>query len=154
MGRRFQTFSRIRFDIHELGESFGVLIFLGDVPEDPKKWQHTRTSIRITHTWESRLNTARRQTLCLKKSYPSAESTRPSRSDLVFLRIFVRTQLGYTLSGRQPLPRPDGTSILFVLSLQKLPPRWCSPLGSPGSALRILAEEKTKKRCQKGTIKT
>ena len=143
MGRRFQTFSRIRFDIHELGESFGVLIFLGDVPEDPKKWHTAPTYVDSHHAY-------------VGKPIEYCEAADAVSEEIVplgFLRIFVRTQLGYTLSGRQPLPRPDGTSNLFVLLLQKLPPRWCSPLGSPGSALRI-AEEKTKKRCQKGTIKT
>ena len=34
--------SRIHFDMHEPGESFGVLIFLDDVPEDPETFPHVR----------------------------------------------------------------------------------------------------------------
>lgn len=38
MSENLEWAVRIRMDQQAIGESFAVLIFLGDVPEDPKEW--------------------------------------------------------------------------------------------------------------------
>ena len=45
---------RVRFAMHELGENFVVLFFVGDVPEDPTQWETTSSSYigsSYTYVW-------------------------------------------------------------------------------------------------------
>ena len=43
---------RVRFAMHELGENFVVLFFVGDVPEDPTQWDIlVPTSAQPIHTF-------------------------------------------------------------------------------------------------------
>ncbi len=43
--------ARIHFKKYELGGSFGVLIFLGQVPEDPSQWRTARTFVGAHHAF-------------------------------------------------------------------------------------------------------
>ena len=46
--------ARIRCDEHELGGSFSVLIFLGEVPDDPKQWATSASCVGIHDVYTSR----------------------------------------------------------------------------------------------------
>jgi hypothetical protein len=96
-------------------QHFAVLIFLGQVPNDPSQWHTAPTFVGSHHAFVNSAasqcdNCGREQADLVVESF--VHSTWPSLSGPVFLRL--NPACGYPLSDAEPtLARPVGTSNSF-----------------------------------------